>query len=457
MIKIRETQKETQTIYLYEIYDEEKLISSNSINYYTYSKSLENNLNYLILYNEDMEVIEEVFDYLNIECIKNSINTRKKSLQALRLLFIFQKIICKNITNFDRNDINNLKYFLRGISPDGLYMSFDLKTIRRNNTINSYLSIYRNYLSYLGNITSFLFDKSNKKTKIFSYYNEKEYEKQSYKSNEKVPKYVRKVPMYISVQEFSKIIDIIRSKYTSREECIVRLMYENGLRIGEVLGLTGDDLIQEQDDNGNYRYSIYIRNRVSDKSYQQAKSCLTVNNKKVYRSSEYKTENYGYQKVNIRKELYDLISNYIEEAHSYAVENKLNNYYKNSIADRVFKSDDPYLMDNYYIFINNQGKCLTQQNWNKKLRQIYELSNIQIDKDKRMHNLNHRFRHGFAMYQVQYLKVNEMQLRERLRHRYVTSVLVYFRPTEDDEIELKTSYSNDLYKVIPKLTYIKSA
>lgn len=50
---------------------------------------------------------------------------------------------------------------------------------------------------------------------------------------EKFPKKVIEVPRYISVPEFQNIITTIRNFYTNREEIIVRLMFQCGLRIGE--------------------------------------------------------------------------------------------------------------------------------------------------------------------------------------------------------------------------------
>lgn len=61
--------------------------------------------------------------------------------------------------------------------------------------------------------------------------------------------------------------------------CIIRLMFECGLRIGETLGLTSDDLVMEQE--GNIFVSVaYITNRLSDNKDQQAKTCMKVKDEK---------------------------------------------------------------------------------------------------------------------------------------------------------------------------------
>lgn len=67
-------------------------------------------------------------------------------------------------------------------------------------------------------------------------------------------------------------------------------MYENGLRIGEVLGLTREDVALEEDVNGNQIPVLYLRNRLTDKAFQNAKSCMKVHSKQTYRSKDYNTE-----------------------------------------------------------------------------------------------------------------------------------------------------------------------
>ncbi|MGE7363971.1 tyrosine-type recombinase/integrase [Staphylococcus cohnii] len=100
-------------------------------------------------------------------------------------------------------------------------------------------------------------------------------------SNEKIANPIE-VPKYISVDEFKKIIEVIRSDYSIREEIIVRLMYECGLRIRETMGLTFEDL-----DITEESISVaYIRNRASDKPYQLAKTCMTIVAREQYKLSK---------------------------------------------------------------------------------------------------------------------------------------------------------------------------
>ena len=177
---------------------------------------------------------------------------------------------------------------------------------------------------------------------------------------------------------------------------------------------------------------------------------MKVTNPKQYRSKEYNTKGYGYQTVILPEDLYSLVNEYIEEAHSWARATKKENYYESTIADRVRKAE-PFEDDNYYVIINSLGRPLSQISWNNTIREIFIKLGIPIDKETRSNNLNHKFRHGFAMFNVKYLKCNELQLKERMRHNSLQSVAAYFKPTISDAIEVKTDFTRTLYDIIPEL------
>lgn len=232
-----------------------------------------------------------------------------------------------------------------------------------------------------------------------------------------------------------------------QEECIVRLMYQHGLRLGEVLGLTNDDLMEEKI-NDCWVSVAYIKNRVSDKPYQKAKTCMNVIDKKQYRTKDY--QEYGFQKVILDQGLYDLLNEYIYEAHNCTGKDWAKIYAEKSLADRVRK-DEPFEEENRYIFISCYGRPLRADSWNRKLRGIFEEAGIGIDKEVRKHNLNHRFRHGFAMYQVKHMGRNELELMYLMRHSSLKSVEAYFKPTLKDQLELKQEFEESLMMSIPNL------
>lgn len=448
MIVVRERKNNNELYFETEILEGNKSVCTNT----TYYKSLIKEINattYLMLYDSTMKPISEVFAFLNYNKVSQSLNSKIKALSALKLLYSFQSIINKELKDFNTIDINSLKLFLKGLSPKGQVMTFELSSSRNNQTINGYLSIYRQYLEYIGIENKALLTKNNIKALITFLDSETYFSVERYKSNEKIPRKPVEVPRYISFDKFRSIIEEIRANYGMVEEIIVRLMYQCGLRIGECLGLTADDLVIEKVGD-IYVPMAYIRNRVCDKNDQQAKTCMVVIDKKQYRSKEYKTEGYGYQKVIVPQDLFDLINGYIEEAHIKARKQKKDNYYSKTIADRV-RSEEPHEDVNYYVFLNTLGKPLLSHLWNQRVRAIFKTVGIAVDKVVREHNLNHRFRHGFAMFNVQHLGCKEIELMQRMRHSSLASISFYFKPTLSDQIKIKTDFADSLYALIPDL------
>lgn len=415
---------------------------------------------YYLNYDSNMKVQSDAFSYINNVLSEKSVNTQIKAHVALKFLFAFEELIRKSLADFLPEDVVSLKYFLHGYNPQGQTYTLNLSTIRSNDTVNGYLSVYRSYLQYLGIENHPLFQTTGKISplhKTDETYNAKNV---AYRMNDRKSKKFIEVPKYISIDEFTQILEYVRNEKNLMAEIIIRLMFQCGLRIGEVLGLTADDLVMENASNlprcgfsgtnNGYVPIAYIRNRVSDAKDQNAKSCMKVISKKQYQTDEYNLYNNGYQFVVVPQDLFDLIDEYIEEAHSKARETCHDRYYQRTIADRV-RPSDKYEDDNYYIFINSIGTPISASTWNNTLRNIFSAVGIPVDQDKRKSNLNHRFRHGFAMFNVQYRGVNTVKLAELLRHSSLGSVMCYFQPTISDQIELKTAAIESMYEVIPDL------
>ena len=420
-----------------------------------------NGVNYYLLYSTSMEVQSDAFRFINYSLQERSGNTQVKANEALKFLLAFEEILGKTLPDFSLDDITSLKYFLHGYSPKGQVYSFDLTTVRRNDTVNGYLSVYRNYIRYLGIEKHPILVTSGKLSRPFSSANGSAMKSDTFRTSDRRPSEVVEVPKYISVDEFVRILELVREDYDKETEIIIRLMYQCGLRIGEVLGLTADDLVMEKAtrlqkrDCYTYKDSYipvaYLRNRVSDNhKYQHAKTCMKVQSKKQYKTAEYNTYFYGYQFVVVPQDLFDMINDYIEEAHVEARERAHDRYYAKTLADRVRESEE-FEDDNYYVFINSIGTPLSGSSWNKRMREIFRSVGIPLDKNTRRDNLNHRFRHGYAMFNVQYCHTNSIKLADLLRHNNLESVMCYYNPTISEQIELKTKAIEDMYEAIPQL------
>ena len=459
MITITEKKLGNEVYYIKTVVEGSKTISEQRIHPQSATVT-RNGKDYFLLYNSDMVVDSEAFNYINVVISERSHNTQIKAVEALKFLLAFEELIGKSLPDFLPADVTSLKYFLHGYSPEGQTYTLNLTTVRSNDTVNGYLSVYRGFLQYLGIDNHPLFQTSAKLSKSFQTPEMHAIKSKSYRTSERSPKKFVEVPKYISVDEFVKILEYVRANYPLAVEIIIRLMYQCGLRIGEVLGLTADDLVMLKSDalpqrtaydyQSSYVPIAFLRNRVSDTKDRLAKSCMKVVSKRQYQTEDYNTYNYGYQFVVVPQDLFDLINEYIESEHVAARENSHDRYYEKTIADRVRPSEDGE-DDNYYIFINSIGTPLSVVSWNTTLREIFDRVGIVVDSNKRKNNLNHRFRHGFAMFNVLYCHTDAATLADLLRHRSLGSVMCYYNPTISEQIALKTSAIEDMYDAIPAL------
>lgn len=439
---------------------------------------------YYIIYDSNMNPIKDAFRFINYNFLTSSPNTQLQAISSLRILYSFLELFDLDINDLTDDDINHLKYFLRGYSPSGNIISINLNTNRSNSTINTYLAMFRRYTSFLNLEDCNLHKISPISNKTFIYGSDIEVNTYSYVHNERTNKDTT-VPRYISVPQYKKILEVIDRDYTIREECIVRLMFEAGLRIGEVLGLTKEDIQYKEfthSDTDEILKTgvVYLRDRITDKKYQLAKGFAKPSTRRDYITRTYKANT---TRAYISVNLYDLICEYVKFFHNsdnyknnnevseysfldvilYGEDNKgikkkndkslklfKTNYEKYTLTDIVDKKSNtakdgfPILENNFYIFINNLGKPLNVISWNEVLREIFDKCEISLDSDKREHNLNHRFRHGYAMYLVRELKLPLNEVQRHLRHKSSKSVEKYFRPTDDDIATSQNDFSKSL-------------
>ena len=125
--------------------------------------------------------------------------------------------------------------------------------------------------------------------------------------------------------------------------------------------------------------------------------------------------------------------------------------YEQGYADIVSVRDKPET--NHYIFLNRYGRILSDQTWNNTLKKYFEVAGIPIDVDVRENNLSHRFRHGFAMVHARFSKhpADALSLQKMLRHKSLSSTMVYYNPTPEDEFKIKMEFQKELYDMIPEL------
>lgn len=433
----------------YEIYIDDIKIREIKI---TRVKREKDSFTYLFLLDSNGKVIDEVYKFINIYCKNESINSREQMINGLKVLYSYKEIELKELDEFEENDFKRLSNLILGI---GIQKDYNECIGRNNNTHNIYFDVIRKFYKYLKINNNFLFEQRVVHKVKGSYGllgHIKESEVKKYITNKKSIKLSEQyIPKYISLEEYINIIKYIEngdSSFKLRNRIIIDLMYTTGMRLGEVLGLTFEDIKDNQEDK---RYgTVYIRNRLSDKSYENAKTCLKVNSEYDYNTASYKTKNIGYQTVYISPYLFELIKKYMDESRSiFNVTDKvIDNIMNFAKADSVEGNDN-----NQYIFLNKNGYPLSSSGWNKQLKEIFIANNLSVDKEVKKNNLSHRFRHGYAMYLIDEEKRSIEYVKDKMRHSSINSTLVYYNPREEEKLKNTRSIEEVLRKKLEDNNY----
>ncbi|NUJ06938.1 site-specific integrase [Bacillus paranthracis] len=398
---------------------------------------------YFVLTDLEGNKIKDANRYLNKYLLGESYKKRELAFTALKLLYSFFDL--HRITSYreglNNREIKQLVQFLEGGKYKGNNWTQEFTTKRRNNTINYYLGVYRDYYNRIFKVKD---SEIHEKIIIGRYKGNGTMlghtvkgKTEAYKNNKKMRKDF-KAPKYIKLNQYEDIIEEINKNYTIRDKVIVELMYKYGLRLGEVLGLTLEDVIEGPLDT----HYVFIRNRLQDKPWQHAKGLHIINDSLDYFKEVYSTEGIGYHLIIIDNEMLEMIEEYIDESRDELYLNQFEAKRKNletkATADKltvlnIEGIEGADVEENQYVFLSHQHyKPLTAAGWNYTLRKIFNTVGIKVDKEKKKNNLSHRFRHGFAMQKAHVLGQTQEQLASALRHSGTFTVMQYYNPDEED-------------------------
>lgn len=421
MLIIKENKEfRSSTFDVREIDSEKNIISQRKVNIKIIRRKMSGHIRF-IFFNSEMVAIEVASKFLNRCMSESPLTTRNQAATVLRFFFTYCEIYGADIANLTIDDVNEYKSFLAGI-----VQGYNL-TSRTPATINLHLSIIRKFYRYLNISCKPLEEAYVSHYSLYSGLSDSAMTValNKYKTSYSIES--RKiVPKFISPAEFINLYKIAQQSKDTIALTLMCLMYQNGLRLGEALGLTIEDLeIITVDERPTP--VIYLRNRISDDSFQFCKNLYHPQDFSEYNQEFYKQCK---SKIYIDFKLYNLLAEIIEQIHP-----KLNlaypSNYAKALADKVTKRTD--IINNHYIFLNKYGNRLTAQTWNKRLKQYFLQSGIEIDTEKKVSNLSHRFRHGFAMFQAHFKKdpVSVLTLQHLMRHKNITATMVYYNPTEE--------------------------
>ncbi|MDO4805176.1 MAG: site-specific integrase [Lachnospiraceae bacterium] len=402
---------------------------------------------YIVPYNDDMVPIREAFDYLNYDMAERPITSRTQAATAIRILYCYLSLANVDIHSIDADTLRGLIRFIRGVGT--VQEQFKMDTVRSAGTVNIYLAAYRAFFSSRGIACDPLFRRSVTRGTMSTddAGMPARTDRYAMKSNLRAGQYEnRAIPKYISPDQFSKLYKLALEKKDLRALVIMRLGYGYGLRLGEILGLTLEDVTEATIDN-QITPVLFIRNRLSDKDFQFGKNLMHPTDARQYKSKDYAN---AHHRIIISDDMYELILNYIEAEHARMVQDRPSNY-SQTVADIV--SSRCELEENHYVFLNRYGKVLNDQTWGNSLKKYFEEAGIPIDRDTKEGNLSHRFRHGFAMFHAHFSEHpwTALKLQHAMRHRSIRSTLIYYSLTEEDERREKEAMQKELYDAIPEL------
>ena len=382
---------------------------------------------------------------------KRSVNSRRKYSEVICKLYAFISLMGYSLFALDYDELYQFRAFLQGTG--GAQCS--------NETVNIYLGIIRDYFRTMRIPWDVLFaqhlvtreslDSDFGSSNIIYVYD----------ANLSVNAHKQdRVPKYISMEQYIQLVEIARSKGDWAGIILMHLMFRYGMRLGECLGLTEEDLV-------SYRIkgidvpTLIVRNRVTDRPWQHAKSKIIPRNKRDYEADEYikqwDKDDYAHYYLTESGDFAEALAKFICETRAQAEQNHSDNYHECE-ADIVYPVDfkKKGLEKNHYIFVNRQGKRLSAQFWGSTLKRYFIEAGIPIDSGKKDNNLSHRFRHGFAMMHARFMDppVPPQELQKMLHHKQLSTTMIYYNPTIEDEYDYKTKMQNRFFDTNPRLNEI---
>ena len=439
MYRINEKQNTSGTYFEKQIFDgDNNLTDTQRIQICSFNTKTDDGIPITMIYNSKMQPIETAIQFINFGGMKDqSQNYVLQSVSALKFLYSYLEICGIELSDMSKKDAVGFLDFLRGVSREGLLYTTNLTTKRKNETVSSYLKVARKYVEYLGYEDHILLSKSNTIKTIIMPESEGAKTMKPYSVSVKTPKRSDYVPAYISIDEYKCLLEATNNSPTPlRDKVICRLMFEHGLRIGEVLGLSIEDIKSKEKKDFTVQYKIELRNRVSDSNEQNAKSVMNVSSIDDYQQPDYTRKDIGYQSIIISESLAMDLLEYINIAHDTENAKYMERRERFAKADSV-PYGNPDVKNNYYVFLNTLGRPLSENLWDKNLRVIFQNAGLTVDTGVRQHNLNHRLRHGYAMYLTDVLGISDFDVKTLMRHKSLTSTAIYHNPTPADTDRLQ--------------------
>lgn len=348
---------------------------------------LENNKKRYLLIDDKGIPIVPVARYLKyLDNAEKSSNTQKTYCYALKLLFRYLYEIDSDYKKVNINILSNFVGWLRNPHENNKIVGLKpTKAKRTEKTVNLIVTVVTNFYDYLfrteeidndiiEKLMKQVFTGSHTKYKDFLYHVNKD--KPSYKNILKIKEPRRKVKV-LTKEEVEKVYNATTN---IRDEFLIKLLFETGLRIGEVLSLFIEDFIF--DHNKGHKIKLVDRGELPNGAKLKS----------------------GEREIYVSQELMDKFDDYMYE-----------------ILDNLE-------IDTNFVFVKlkgkNKGQPLEYQNVNALFKRLKEKADINVHA--------HLLRHTHAT--IYYKQTKDIkQVQERLGHCQIqTTMNMYIHPSDDD-------------------------
>ena len=348
---------------------------------------LDNNQRRFLLVDDSGLPIIPVAKYLKyIDNSEKSFNTQKTYCYSLKLYFEYLQEINVDYRNVNINILSDFVGWLRNPYENNKVVNLKpTKAKRTEKTINLTITVVTNFYDYLyrtEEIDNNMFDKlmkqvftgGHKHYKDFLYHVNKD--KPTSKNILKIKEPRRKIKT-LTKEEIQKVYNATTN---IRDEFLIKLLYETGIRIGEALSLFIEDIIF--DHNKGHRIKLVDRGELSNGAMLKT----------------------GEREIHISQELIDLFDDY-----AYDVLDELE-------------------IDTNFVFVKlrgeNKGQPLEYPDVSDLFKRLKKKTGIDVHA--------HLLRHTHATIYYQTTK-DIKQVQERLGHSQIqTTMNMYLHPSDED-------------------------
>lgn len=348
---------------------------------------LDNNQRRYLLVDDNGLPILPVAKYLKyIDNSEKSFNTQKTYCYSLKLYFQYLQEIGVDYRNVNINLLSDFVWWLRNpYESNKVFNIKPTKAKRTEKTVNLTITVVTNFYDYLyrteelnndmvDKLMKQVFTGGNRHYKDFLYHINKD--KPTSKNILKIKEPRRKIKV-LTKEEMQKVYNATTN---IRDEFLIKLLFETGLRIGEALSLFIEDIIF--DHNKGHKIRLVDRGELSN-------------------GARLKT---GEREIHISQELIDLFDDY------------------------AYDILDELEIDTNFVFVKlrgqNKGQPLEYQDVSDLFKRLKKKTGIDVHA--------HLLRHTHATIYYQTTK-DIKQVQERLGHSQIqTTMNMYLHPSDED-------------------------